>query len=108
MARRPTDVALVLSVCNSLVLLAMLAGLSAAAWLARTGQLESALAALAAPAAGAGLQGLFALVSAFSDVLLLTCRAFWAAGESACAAGDVRRPARASRASSLWQVPVFR
>ncbi len=63
--RSPTDVALLLSVSNTVLLLALLGGLAHAAVLARSGGLQDALEAwLPAPALGdpAAAQGLFALV----------------------------------------------
>lgn len=66
--RRPTDVALVLSVINSAVLLALLGGLSGAGYLAKTGRLESALLTFGGPHSAGGssssAQAFFALVSA--------------------------------------------
>lgn len=63
--RRPTDVALVLSLINSAVLLVLLGGLGGAGYLAKTGQLEGALLALSSPLGGSPskAQGFFALVS---------------------------------------------
>lgn len=63
--------ALVLSLINSAVLLAMLGGLGGAGYLAKTGRLEGALQALSSPFGSSDAQGFFALVSASSDLHLV-------------------------------------